>query len=170
MSFKTGRSVKNLLVRAKIQPLVRETGCRKCRKARCLTCRNMRDTDTFACRVDGKQYTVNHRLDCDTKCVVYLLTCKTCGLQYVGQTTDKFRLRWNNYKACQKKAIRNESHTQVFFHQHFLEANHNGLVNDCEITLIDKTDPAEPTIREAYWIERLKTIYPLGLNIQLENA
>ena len=89
-------------------------------KARCLTCNNIRETDSFECSTDGKQYNVNHRLNCDSKCVVYLLACKVCKKQYVGETTDKFRYRWNNYKACHKKAVNNEAYTQMFFHQHFL--------------------------------------------------
>ena len=77
--------------------------------------------------------------------MVYLLTCRVCKKQYVGQTTDKFRFRWNNYKACQKKALSNISHTQRYFHSHFLQENHNGLITDCDIVIIDKTDPAKPT-------------------------
>jgi hypothetical protein len=72
---------------------------------------------------DGKQYKVNHNLNCDSKCVVYLLTCKVCKKQYVGQTTDKFRFRLNNYKSCQRKAMSNNAHTQAFFHSHFLGEN-----------------------------------------------
>ena len=36
------------------------------------------------------------------------------------------------------------------------------------VFLVDKTDAAEPTIREMYWINRLKTMYPLGLNMDNE--
>ena len=57
---------------------------------------------TFKSSVDKKQYIINHNLNCDDKYIVYLLTCEVCGLQYVGQTTNKFRLRWNNYKACNR--------------------------------------------------------------------
>ena len=65
-----------------------------------------------------------------------------CKKQYVGQTTDKFRLRWNNYKSCQKKAKSNRAHTQILFHSHFLGEKHNGLVSNCDIVIIDKTNPA----------------------------
>jgi hypothetical protein len=69
-----------------------------------------------------------------------------CKKQYVGETTEHLGTgRWNNYKACHKKAVNNEAYTQMFSHQHFLGNGHNGLISDCEIVLIDKTDPAEPT-------------------------
>ena len=101
--------------------------------------------------------------------MVYLLTCRVCKKQYVGETTDKFRFRWNNYKACQKTALSNRSHTQSYLHSHFLQENHDGLITDCDIVIIDKTDPAEPTVRENYWINRLRTMYPLGLNVNNES-
>ena len=57
---------------------------------------------------------------------------------------------------------------KVFFRQHFLIEGHDGLVNDCEITLIDKTDSSDPTRREYFWMRLLKTYYPLGLDIEEE--
>ena len=40
---------------------------------------------------------------------------------------------------------------------------------DCDIVTIDKTNPAEPTIRETYWINRLMTMYSPGLNIEQDS-
>jgi hypothetical protein len=63
----------------------------------------------------------------------------------------------------------NKAHTQAFFYSHFLGEKHNGLMNDCDIVIIDKTNPAEPTIRETYWINRLMTMYPSGLIIEQDS-
>ena len=41
---------------------------------------------------------------------IYLLSCKVCGLQHVGFATDKFRLKWNNYKENNSKAKKKEEH------------------------------------------------------------
>ena len=49
--------------------------------------------------------------------------------------------RWNNYKNCQRKAERGQDHMQKYLHDHFLIEDHDGLLNNVEITLIDKTDP-----------------------------
>ena len=38
-------------------------------------------------------------------------------------------------------------------------------MNDCEIIFIDKMDPLESTRREFFWMRVLKTIAPMGLNI-----
>ena len=38
-------------------------------------------------------------------------------------------------------------------------------MNDCEIIFIGKTDSSDPTRREFFWMRVLKTIVPLGINI-----
>ena len=90
IAFSTGRNLTNYLVRAKVPQLVKGKAYKKCNKPRCLTCKNIQESDTFECTVDGKHYNGNHHFNCDSKGVVYLLTCKVCKKQNVGQTTDKF--------------------------------------------------------------------------------
>ena len=92
------------------------------------------------------------------------MSCKACGLQYVGSTTDKFRLRWNSYKENDRKALRGEEHMQSELFEHFAADNHNCFLTDCSITMIDKTNGSDPTRREEYWKTVLKTVAPYGLN------
>ena len=107
----------------------------------------MQETGTFQSFVIKEVYKINHHFHCDSKCVIYLISCKVCGLQYVGSTVDRFRLRWNNYECSQGIASAGGTPKQNYFHQHFLSENHHGLLQDCEIKLIDKTDPSDPTRR-----------------------
>ena len=44
----------------------------------------------------------------------------------------------------------NKAHKQALFHSQFVGEKHNGLMNDCDIVIIDKTNPAEPTILGKY--------------------
>ena len=166
VSFRNPRNLASYLVRAKVSPeQPRVVGSKKCGKPRCLTCNNIKETDFFVCNNTEKTFKINHKLDCNDKCLVYLLSCKVCGLQYVGQTSDRFRFRWNNYKSCQRKIANGEECTfQTSLHKHFLSDGHHGLLNDVEITLIDKTDASAPTEREFFWITTLKTLKPNGLN------
>ena len=46
---------------------------------------------------------------------------------------------------------------QKYFYDHFLREGHNGLINDVETVLIYKTDTSEPTKREEFWRNKLKT-------------
>ena len=121
---------------------------------------------TFQSSVTTETFKINHRLTCDDKCLVYLFTCKTCSKQYTGETTDQFRLRWNNYKSNDRKFKRGEPCMQEHLFEHFYSDGHNGFLEDVAITLIDKTDGRDPKNRENYWMRTLKTLAPQGLNIE----
>ena len=108
ISFRSSRKLSSYLARAKLYPAERVVGSFKCNKPRCLACVNVIETSTFSSTVTGKTYKINHKFDCDENCLVYLLTCKHCGIQYVGQTVADFRYRWNNYKDNCRKHSRNE--------------------------------------------------------------
>ena len=53
---------------------------------------------------------------------------------------------------------------QPLVFEQFSSNDHNGFLEDCSITLIDKTNGADPTRREEYWRRVLKTVMPYGLN------
>ena len=55
---------------------------------------------------------------------------------------------------------------QKYFHDHFLSKGHNGMINDVEIVFIDKTDPSDPTRREEFWRNKLKTLVAYGLDVE----
>ena len=65
---------KDYLVRAKPYPLERNVDSRKCNKSRCEVCNNIEGTDLFSSTVTGKTYEINHYFNCDSKCLVYLIT------------------------------------------------------------------------------------------------
>ena len=83
-----------------------------------------------------------------------------------GQTVDKFRFRWNNYKSNCRKHRRGETCMQQHLYEHFCFSNHNFFISDVLVTFIDKTDPSDPLKREDYWKSTLKTVAPFGLNVE----
>ena len=98
VSFRSARRISSYLVRAKLDPLERFLGSRQCKKRRCEVCTNVTETDTFSSTVTGETFQINHEINGDDKCFIYLLKCKVCNKQYVGETTDAFGLRCNNHK------------------------------------------------------------------------
>ena len=84
VSFRSGYSLRSHLVRAKVYLLIRKKGSSCCGKSRCETCFNIRETDTFQSFVTKEIYKINNHFHCDSKSVIYLISCKVCGLQYVG--------------------------------------------------------------------------------------
>ena len=164
VASRSARNLKSFLVRSKVYLLERTVGSSKCGSKRWQVCLNVSETDIFWSFQTKRQYKINHHLDCNDKCLICLLSCKICGLQYVGSTTDIFRLRWNNYKDNDGKVQRGEEHMQPELFEHFHSEEHNGFLENCSITLIDKTDGSDPTRREEYWRMVLKAVAPDGLN------
>ena len=79
-------------------------------------------------------------------------------MQYVGGITDP------NYKDNKKKAEQGVEHMQTNLFEYSASHGYNGFLEDCTITLIDKTDGANPTRRGEYCRRILKTVSPYGLN------
>ena len=157
VSFSSVRTPRSHLVRAKVYPVgERLVGSKKCSKNRCQVCKSVIETETFQSFVDKKVYKTNHRFTRSDKCLVYLLLCKICGMQYNGQTNDEFRYRWINYKDNNRKTLSGEDHIQAGFFSHFQTAGHPGFINNSEIRFTDKTDPSDSTRCEDFWIDTLK--------------
>ena len=128
-----------MLVRAKLPSLAnKEGGSAKCRGKRCKMCKYVKDTDTFSDGQGQNNYDIRgDKMNCSSRNVVYLVTCKTCQKQYVGSTTTKFRRRFANYKCCHKRYISGKAVLQVSFHANFHQADHNDM-QDWSYTLIDQ--------------------------------
>ena len=152
VSYRSARKISSYLVRAKIYPLERKVGSEKCGKWRCEVCLNIHETDTFTSTTKGESFKINLKLNCNDNCLIYLLTWKCCGKQYVRETTDEFRLRWNNYKRKDRKNARNEAPTQEHLFEHFKREGHSGFLGNVFITLIDKADGKDSKRRENYWM------------------
>ena len=164
VGFRKGKSLKDLLVRARVPSLCKIKGeSGKCLGKRCGVCAAIKTTSDF-CDNKGKSYKIRAgSLNCNSSNVVYLLTCKVCKIQYVGSCTTKFRLRFNNYKSCYDRH-KVKSVPQQQLHSHFDKVDHNGF-SDFEFTLIDQGNDLNCVRkREMFWQHKLNTFYPHGLN------
>ena len=166
VSFQGVQKLSSYLVRAKLYPLERSVGSFKCNGKGCQVYINVTESNTFSRSVDKKEYVINHSFNCNDKCIIYLLTCNKCKMQYVGKTVNDFRLRWNNYKDNNRKYLRKESCIQQHLFEHFSSKGHNSFLDVAFIIFIDKTHPKEPNKQEHYWRHTLKTMAPQGLNVE----
>ena len=150
----------------------------RCNNSRCLTCADFNENPNFKSTVTGKMYSVittNHQvLSCKTKNVVYLLTCKKCLSQYVGETKQQFNVRNNAHRRSTKSV---DVHTGCpVVHEHFTEGLCNGMGYTCHI--LEKipdvgSDRDQQNLRrqrEQFWIKELRTVTPFGLNSRLDTG
>ena len=136
-----------------------------------MTC-NDKASCNFNSTVTGRKYQIiNHTsnpLTCSSKNIIYLITCSRCGIQYVGETSQKLNLRMNNHRT----AIRKEKNTLIV--EHFMD---NGgcdishlIVQPIEQISCTSTDAKSLRLaRETFWIKELRTLTPYGLNDRLDS-
>ena len=80
IGFKKRKSLKDNLVRAKLPPLKTEEGfCSPCNRPRCEICKHITKTHQFESSSTKRIYFIRpQNLNCASKKVAYLFTCKTC--------------------------------------------------------------------------------------------
>ena len=107
---------------------------------------------------------------CNNSNVIYLMTCKICGVQYVGETEQVFRKRMNGHRSRfdgkGKKCL-------LYQHSHQEASGNNQRLDDFHVQPIEvlknETTCAERRRKEVWWMKELKTLYPYGLNDKCGN-
>ena len=103
---------------------------------------------------------------CKTSNVIYLIQCKRCGQQYVGETGQALHCRLNNHRVdivhhrIQEKPVA----------AHFNSGEHS--VEDMTVMIIErlwKDDLVLRKIRESRWISTLDTASPKGMNLRTDS-
>ena len=137
-----------------------EGGCRVCPSVRCKVCKYLTTGTSFTSCRNGKRFTIHESITCKTSNVVYLVTCKRCAMQYVGETSRPLADRVNDHLSC----IRLRKKTPVGLH--FNLPGHR--LTDFSVTGIERfpeNSAAEfRKTKETTWQSLLQTAYPLGLN------
>ena len=171
-----GKNIKEMLATAKINEPNRrdmssegkQTSCGK----NCAYCDLMNDTtgNTFTSNQTKSTHRLRQIVDCESRWVVYMVTCKRCKMQGVGST--------NNLKkriAIYKSTITNKCQGKCGIDHHFLQDDHGWT--DFQIQIIVKMnnepqsghknekDKAFKLLRkfEGYWQTQLATIEPNGM-------
>ena len=130
-----------------------------CEGNKCQSCNIITDCTTFKSTTYNKIFNIKADCNCSTNDIIYLITCKRCSLQYVGESGQNLRDRMNNHKST----IRTNKRTPIAIH--FNSPHHN--INHLSVTPIEILTTNSIFIRrsrEYYWQLRLGTIYPKGLN------
>ena len=124
IGFRRAKSLKDILVRAKVAPLEKNKGCcRSCGGTKNKICKHVVTTETFKSFSTKKEYCIEpDNLNCRSSNVVFLLSYKACSKQYTF-STESFRSRFNNYKL----AHRNLSVKQASLHAHFEDDKHHDM-------------------------------------------
>ena len=150
---------------------------KKCGNKKCKTCSDLVISDKYFSNHSRHTYKIiNHTeedLSCKSKNLVYLLTCRCCNIQYVGETLQPIHMRMNTHRNSKTGCERIIHHKNT--------CSNNNFSFDIQIIIKLKGDGKDEhgrtkkdTLEERLkWeddaIKRLRTIYPYGLNEKAKN-
>lgn len=153
-----------MLVRADITSnsnLSTKGSCKSCGDKRCLTCKQIVHTDTFTSHSTGAIYTIFCNVNCKTTNTIYTIQCR-CGMQYVGESEQPFHKRMNGHRSDYNRK------PDLPVSRHLRSPGHSEEdLNRLTITIIDHNSSwskDERCSRESFWIKKLKTLAPNGIN------
>ena len=116
-------------------------------------------TDKCTSHSTESQYKVKVAATCKTSNCVYLIQCKRCGQQHVGETDQALHCRMNNHWAD----ITHHRTQEKPVAAHFNSGVHT--IEDMTVMVIErlrKDDAILRKIKEARWIAMLDTSSPKG--------
>ena len=105
---------------------------------------------------------IPRHLNCKSKNVIYLWTCKLCGLKeaYFGRTIQKCHLRTNGHRGC----FDEERWEKSALSMHAREVHQTQFSLDIfEIAVVDKVSPQQLRRTEFKYIDKYRTL-SFGLN------
>ena len=154
-------------------PFAIGTDLNRCEK-NCLLCTDQLNPNTaFTSSVTGERFLFDSSglsgKACNTKNVVYLVTCDLCGVQYVGMTTQTLKGRFYGHRGAIKRGNIN-----VPLYNHFSTSNGHTERN-CKVQIIyvcgESVDNVNKTLLsvEEYFMIKLGTVAPFGLNDKIES-
>ncbi|GFO28084.1 hypothetical protein PoB_005458900 [Plakobranchus ocellatus] len=164
-AFRRPKNLRDVLVHSSTHH-TNNIGFSPCLSPRCKTCIHTHTTSSFKSFTDGQTYKITQvPLTCNSNNIIYLITYQKCFKQYVGQTCQTLRSRFNHHRFT----IHNDRDTPVA--KHFNLIDHN--IQHLNIIAIDHF-PHSNTIsrlnKETFWIHTLKTTEPQGLNMNEQSS
>jgi hypothetical protein len=136
--------------------------CKPCGKPRCASCSIINMTNQFTSTTHGKTRRLKHNVDCGSQDIIYLITCKICKIQYVGETRCSLRKRFSHHRSCVKL---NNENNKTPISIHFNSIGHDlSHMEVIPIEQLSENNDMYRRARETFWQLTLGTIFPYGLN------
>ena len=140
---------------------------RKCGDLECPLHGKLKCTNQARSNISKRAYVTRGVVDCNTKYVVYLIECRKCGRQYVGQIGQLLRDRFSRH-------LHRITDYRIpsTLHEHFVRGTCRGTHNvrvqvlhvlDNTGLLAEQTETELKKI-ELLWMDRLMSEYPQELN------
>ena len=127
-------------------------------------------TASFKSNQTNRIFKIFHNINCKSTFLIYLLECNICNIHYVGKSETMFNICLNNHRKMDPNA---KDPNALPADKHFTLPGHDFNKN-AKFTLIEKltntnkvaTETLKERLknRENFWIIKLRTLTPNGLN------
>jgi predicted GIY-YIG superfamily endonuclease len=171
ISFRRNRNLRDLLVSARLPILPGDDsylkpGFYECPSKKCSVRQFIVTGDKFTSFVTKQNFPIIDHIHDKMSWLIYLITCKRCQQQYVGKTTTSLYTRFTGHKS-DIKLYKTPKGKQLPIGKHF--NTHNHTIDDMSIIGIESIRRKENAIilhRESFWIKKLCTLSPRGINVE----
>ena len=163
VAYRRPRNLRDMLVSADLKPqyLLPAYGSTPCGSKRCLTCQHIQTGTTIQSTSTGCTFKLHVTANCKTSNIIYVIQCKVCNSQYVGETKNPLHIRLNGHR---NDIIKNRVDKPVA--SHFNGPGHTP--SDFTIMVLEQMKSQNPNLRkyrESYWIFQLDCLHPNGMNL-----
>ncbi|XP_078544821.1 uncharacterized protein LOC144829499 [Lissotriton helveticus] len=164
-AYKSSQNIKELLKPKPrgIQTIYR--GTRKCQN--CVQCNNVIVTNTVKHPYTGETIITKHNADCNTMNVIYAIKCP-CGLLYIGKMERKVKTRISEHKSTIRNKNPNSSLAVHWDLNRHSIAQVKFQVLEVVVPAPGKNNTKCLLQREVFWIKRLDTQDPKGINDRVD--
>lgn len=171
VSFRRTRNLKDLLVSAKLPTIqsnsegMDKPGFTKCPSNKCSLRNHIIEGNKFTSSITNCNFPITDHIHCKMSWMIYLITCTKCLKQYVGKTTTSLYTRFANHKT-DIKYYGTTKGKKLPMGKHFNMTGHSfDNVSIMGIELIKRKEDHIIRRRESFWIKKLHTLSPEGINI-----
>ena len=135
----------------------------------CRYCPRLNHSGEIISKTTGQKHSTMVNINCQTSNVIYLITCISCGIQYVGQTKNRLISRFQGHYYD----IKNHNDTTVSRHFNKCPSSSPNGFEGLQISILSfiknpsssRAGQLERDREEKRWIHRLATSVPQGLNL-----
>ena len=132
VAYKRPSNLQDMLVHSQLNRTVNAGSDSKCNRPRCSHCLSIVESNSFLSITASASFSVRESFTCASSEVIYLITCKKCNIQYVGQTqlNCSQRMNKNNFD------IKHSHDIFTTVSEHFNSPGHS--IKDFSFMPIDK--------------------------------
>ena len=168
MAYRRDKNIKDLLVRTKLPSTTKSPGTLPCNHHKCRTCTHIDPSTTVT--NNNQSFHINAHFSCSSSCLIYCISCKACGMLYIGETSRQLNARFGEHlRNVEKKVHLQDAHKDdpdSTVSLHFNSTGHT--INDIQILGFSfaSSDSIRRKTLEKRIIFKLGTLVPTGLNKQ----